>query len=76
MRTLLQRHNGKFEAEYDVRDLDGYEDALKKELGLESLLISCSITSMHHATRAQARAAVKKAMAALVQRLIDESKGK
>ena len=73
IKVRLQRNNGKFEGEFEILSRSELDDEFKKTLGLESVLVSCRITTMHHGTRAQAKKAVRQLMLALAKQLHKES---
>ncbi len=73
IKVRLQRNNGKFEGEFEILSGSTLDDELKKTLGIESVLISCCVTTMHHDTRTQAKKATRQLMCALAGRLLKES---
>ena len=72
IRTRLQPHNRKFEGEFEIFGRE-FAEKVGQELGIDSLLISCCVTTFHHETHAKAKAATRKAIRALAEKLLEMS---
>lgn len=72
IKISLQPHNGKFEGELEIIPGSAFDSEIESKLGLNSVLVSICITTMHHDSRSKAKTATKRIISEVIERLQKE----